>query len=113
MVQIEDFIRVYVGGVLGILVDNVGAAVLLGARTVSGSDGREYLIVGYKAYPVLCGDIVPMATEDGPSDGRCGQRARAEFGQCEWHSSERIWWGSLTEAEKIGVEKAEDEMSRW
>ena len=106
---LEEFLRTYVAGVFGILVDHVEAAERMGAKLVEGTDGREYVVIEGRAYPVLCGDIVPVQTEDwGPESGRCGQIARFD-GSCEFHGAERAWWGSLTEREKAAVERAEDE----
>jgi hypothetical protein len=109
---LEDFLRAWAAGIIGLLVDQVAAFEAAGGRIVDGSAGRSYALIGIQAYPVLCGDLVPWQTEDGPSDTRCGQRV-TRHGQCEWHAAQMDWWRSLTEAEKAAQERreAEDEMA--
>ena len=104
---LEQLLATYVAGVYGLLVDWTGQAERKGARIVQGSGGREYVLVDGKALPVLCGEIVPWMTEDGPATGRCGQRLTRN-GACEFHAAEREWWASLSEAEKAHVEREED-----
>ena len=89
-----------------ILIDHVAQ----GARVRIGPSGRAYA-VGEKgqAKLIVCGDIVPVMTEDGPETGRCGLPVHRDFGQCERHADERIWWASLTERERAGIEREEDE----
>jgi hypothetical protein len=105
--ELEGFLRVYAAGILGVLVDHVESAREMGARVVEGSHGRGYVVVGRRAYPILCGDIVRIETEDGPSDGRCGRIAQAD-GACPVHAAQRDYWQSLSEAERVAVEREED-----
>lgn len=107
---LDQMLATYVAGIYGLLVDWVEEAERKGARIVAGSAGRRYVMVGRKAYPVLCGEIVGYQTEDGPETGRCGQRVTVgDFGTCEVHGAEREYWASLTERERRAIERAEDE----
>lgn len=105
---VQAMLATYVAGIYGLLVDWVLQAEAKGARIVQGTGGREYVIVDGVAYPVLCGAIVPRVTEDGPTDGRCGQRATVD-GACAFHAAEADEWARLTERERRGIERMEDE----
>jgi hypothetical protein len=75
----------------------------------------------------LCPDLVMVDTEDGPMDGRCmrpvvevevprhfsavrGEWCEAEkvTFACEAHSQARISWMTLSEPERLEVERRED-----
>ena len=73
----------------------------------------------------LCPDLVMVDTEDGPMDGRCllpvvevtipahrhwGEDVPAEVVAfaCEGHSQQRISWMTLSEPERLEVERRED-----
>jgi hypothetical protein len=103
----EHFLRHWVAGVYGLLVDQAGAFTEAGGQIVAGSHGRSYAVVGGKAYPLLCGDIVPWQTEDGMSDGRCGKVA-VDHGQCPAHAAERDYWQDLSPREQQAIEQAEE-----
>jgi hypothetical protein len=47
----EHFLRHWVAGVYGLLVDQAGAFTEAGGQIVAGSHGRSYAVVGGKAYP--------------------------------------------------------------
>lgn len=89
-----------------ILIDHVAQD----ARVRIGPSGQAYVVGDKgKATLIVCGDIVQRVTEDGPETGRCGLPVYRDFGQCERHADERIWWASLTERERAGIERIEDE----
>lgn len=54
--------------------------------------------------PVLCGEIVMLATEDGPVDGRCGRQTYDGDFACPGHADERRAWMNETEAERAAWE---------
>lgn len=64
----------------GVLIDDLQAALLAGAREVPGPYGRWCLAIDGELVPVVCGDFDMWAEEDGPFTGRCG---------CPLHTNER------------------------
>lgn len=56
-----------------------------GTHRPSRSLGAGWAVIGTKAYPVVCSEIVRVDTEDGPVSGRCGANALARTGTCERH----------------------------
>jgi hypothetical protein len=60
--------------ITGVVTDHVGSALEAGALLHKAASGKTYLTgpKGGVAIPVLCGELVPVATEDGVIDGRCG-----------------------------------------
>jgi hypothetical protein len=68
---------------------------------------------GGKTYPVLCGELVNIDTEDGPVDGRCGEFAFAPKGEdgpwgCPGHVAQQLAWAELSESEKAYREYQEE-----
>lgn len=55
----------------GILTDHLFRAAYAGFAEVIADNGTATI----EGFPVLCGEIVLIHTEDGPIDGRCGQPA--------------------------------------
>lgn len=51
-------------------------------------DGYAYAISKYdsKHFAVLCSEIIRVDTEDGPSDGRCGENVRTGQYTCDMHA---------------------------
>src|ERR1041384_2432525 len=72
----------------GVLTDHVGAAEAAGMKVHAPRHGKATYVTGPAggtSVPVLCGEIIEIATEDGPIDGRCGRDVRpGEFG-CPGH----------------------------
>jgi hypothetical protein len=75
-----------------------------------------------------CPELVPIVTEDGPSDGRClapivtvtvppdprygeTEPTTAAFA-CEGHSAEILGWRAMPECERLAWERRQDEGSR-
>lgn len=89
-----------------ILIDHVAKD----ARVRIGPSGQAYVVSDKgRATLIVCGDIVAVATEDGPETGRCGRPVHRDFGQCAGHAAARIEWQSLTERERAEIERIEDE----
>lgn len=76
----------------GLLSDHVEAFVAAGGvvRAAASGSGRTWAVRSWDrlAIPVVCSEIIPVMTEDGPSDGRCGLDALVE-GCCKGHAAER------------------------
>lgn len=58
-----------------------------------------------KAWPVLCGELIRVVTEDGPGEGRCGAPADPNLGACEPHAERIAEWRTQTEAETLAWEQ--------
>ena len=58
-----------------------------------------------QAFPVACGDLVPIRTEDGPSDARCGLNVVGDLGACQGHAEERQGWLDMDESERCAWER--------
>lgn len=68
---------------VGVVVDHVESFVQAGGSVrPTRSGGLWAVLPDGRAYKVLCGEIIPVATEDGPSDGRCGLPVVAATGRC-------------------------------
>lgn len=79
-------------------------------RATSGSGAMWALVPSgkaVKAYPVVCGDVVPVQTEDGIVTGRCGIIATRE-GACAGHAAEMDSWREMAEAERAAWERDRD-----
>lgn len=51
------------------------------------------------AYKVLCGHLIEVYTEDGPTDGRCGHRVETDkAGACPGHAQWRDSIGSYVDS---------------
>lgn len=66
----------------GVITDHAGR---FEVRT--GRSGRPFAVdIDGRAFPLLCGEIVPWASEDGPSDRRCALRVEhADHLGCPGH----------------------------
>jgi len=72
----------------GVLADHLGAAEAAGMKVHAPRHGKATYVTGPEggyAVPVLCGEIVPIYTEDGPIDGRCGLDVRPGEFACAGH----------------------------
>lgn len=88
----------------GVLIDNLEAFVTAGGSVRVGKHGTWASLPGAAAIPVVCGDIVRIDTEDGPSDGRCGRNLDGERGACPAHADERDTWMAMSERERADWE---------
>ena len=79
----------------GLLSDHVEFFHAAGGETrqASSGSGTQWAMVGHKAYPVLCSEIIFFNDEDGPNSGRCGEIATDE-GACASHAKDRAAWRS-------------------
>lgn len=93
----------------GILVEHMTAAGLI-AHIIA--DGRLIVAIDGKVVPVLCSEVIPVTTEDGPSTGRCGIALQGDTYACPGHTAEREGWLALTEADKAIWERRADEVAR-
>ena len=98
------------GNPIGILSEHVYYAERLGGSVASDvRDRLEYVHADGERWPVVCSEIIPIWTEDGRSDGRCGKLAAdTEFGACFGHAADIRHWRSQTEAETIAWERARE-----
>lgn len=79
-------------------------------RIREGTNVRWVITDDGKAWPVLCGHLIPVVTEDGPTDGRCGQPADKDRGACDGHADEMDHWRSLSEPERAYWEREQERM---
>src|SRR5690349_6907012 len=70
---------------VGVITDHVASFVEAGGSVRNGATVVWAVLPDGKAHKVLCGEIIPVATEDGPSDGRCGFPVRPGEVMCEGH----------------------------
>jgi hypothetical protein len=70
---------------VGVIVDHLASFEAAGGRVHVAASGALWAVLpDGRAYRVLCGEIIAVATEDGPSDGRCGLPVvPAGQGRCE------------------------------
>lgn len=93
----------------GVLIDNLNRAEAAGMKVhtmairqyVTGPDGGA-------SFPVVCGDIIAVWTEDGRMDGRCGLPIVPGRGACEGHADQQEAWRGQCEAEVIAWEREVD-----
>lgn len=82
----------------GLLSEHVPSFKAVGGviRVASTGSGLRYAVLSDgRAVPVVCSDLIPITTEDGYSDGRCGANA-TEDGMCPGHAAEyRSYMSSL------------------
>ena len=57
------------------------------------------MVPGWQAFPVVCGEIVWIDTEDGRTDGRCGINVDGDKGACAAHAEERDAFMAMDESE--------------
>lgn len=91
----------------GVLFDHLEAFDAAGGevRGASSGTGRVWAIVDRRAYPVVCGELIRVDTEDGPISGRCG--LPIEVGpSCEAHAELIAQWQAQSEAETVAWEAA-------
>lgn len=91
----------------GLLVDHVMEAEHNGFRVVTLTRTRRLVCEDGKTFPVVCGDLIAVRTEDGMIDGRCGLVANLE-GACDAHAEERAAFLASTEAERIQWEQNQE-----
>ena len=89
----------------GIQTDQVYVAMQHGAVEyvlASGTLGLRFTDGSFA--PVVCGEVIPISTEDGPATGRCGGRCvGVEAYACEVHASERDAWRAMSELSLIHI----------
>jgi hypothetical protein len=74
----------------GVLAEHTESFVAAGGRHIAAASGsgRSWAVMpDGKALPVVCGHFIPVMTEDGPSDGRCGADVTVD-GHCAPHAEE-------------------------
>ena len=93
----------------GVISEHVEAFVRAGGvvRAAKSGSGAQWALVGTKAYPVLCSDIIAVDTEDGKVTGRCGLLA-TRYGACAGHADEADAWREMAEAERAAWERDRD-----
>lgn len=81
----------------GILGDHLAAA---GLEAHVIADGRQIVAIDGKIVQVLCSEVIPISTEDGPATGRCGKALRGDVYACPGHTYERESWLAMSEEDK-------------
>jgi hypothetical protein len=97
----------------GVLVDHLGQVQAAGLAVRQTTSGRLWVYdprTSEAARPVLCAEIVPVATEDGTISGRCGNPVVGDEGACPGHAAVIASWREQTEAETITWER---EVCSW
>lgn len=93
----------------GVITDHVGRAQQEGWTVHVAASGRTYISDPKgAAYPVLCGEIVHINTEDGPTDGRCGSYVYHDGIACPSHASAIERWRGTSEIERAAIERREE-----
>jgi hypothetical protein len=94
----------------GVLVDHLGTALEAGMLAHASPRGYAYVTgpKGGHSVPVLCGEIVEIWTEDGPTDGRCGCLVKAGEGACPGHWAGILSWRNASEYERCAIERKEE-----
>lgn len=94
----------------GVIVDHLRRILDAGGSTRTLASGRLVAVASDgSTAPVVCAEVVPVWTEDGPSDGRCGGPVfGAEGFACEGHTEERRGWAAMSEAERYRWEAEAD-----
>lgn len=94
---------------LGVITDHVGQAQAAGWTVHVAASGRTYISDPKgAALPVLCGEIVRIDTEDGPTDGRCGHFVDHDDIACAGHAVGINAWRNASEIERVAIEARED-----
>lgn len=78
-----------------------------GVHRPSRHEGAGWAVIDGKAVPIVCSEVVAVATEDGMVSGRCGANALAETGACETHSEVLAHWRETSERERAYTERME------
>jgi hypothetical protein len=70
------------------------------------ASGTLVVQAGRECFPVLCSEVVPIATEDGIVSGRCGGRVKGIDGfACEGHTRQIEGWREQSELDAIEWEQ--------
>ena len=92
-----------------LLIDHTDLFAAAGGTIRVGRHATWAVLPGGKAVPVVCGDLIPIQTEDGPSDARCGANVVGDLGACAGHAEERQEWRAMSEPERAAWERSRDE----
>jgi hypothetical protein len=96
-----------------LLIDHTEMFEAAGGTIRVGKHATWAVLPGGEAVPVVCGDIIRIHTEDGPSDGRCGLNVVGDLGACQGHADERQGWRDMSEAERCQWEKDHDDFPNY
>ena len=88
-----------------LVVDHTDLFVAAGGRIHVGLHATWAMVPGWQAFPVVCGEIVRIDTEDGPISGRCGCNVVGDLGACQGHAEERDGWLAMDESERCAWER--------
>lgn len=92
-----------------VLIDHTDLFVAAGGTIRVGKHATWAFLPKGAGIPVVCGDLVPVHTEDGMSDARCGLNVVGNRGACEGHADERDYYMAQSEAERAFDERQRDE----
>ena len=93
----------------GVLVDHL--RLFTGRQSVD-ADGNRVLLSPYGPadnHPVLCAEVIEIATEDGPATGRCGLNVADGDWACRGHQAAIDDYRRQSEAERAYWERRDDE----
>lgn len=94
----------------GVLTDHLGRLVEAGVDLhVTASGRRVAIFEDGSSLPILCSEIVPLYTEDGVVDGRCGRYVRNDDDACPGHQFGIDRWRNASEIERAAIERREEE----
>ena len=91
-----------------LVIDHVDLFEAAGGTIHVGKHATWAMVPGWQAFPVVCGDIVRIDTEDGPTDGRCGRNVVGDLGACQAHADERQGWLDMDESERCAWEMSRE-----
>jgi len=94
----------------GVATDHVRLALDAGYVVRVAASGRTYVAPasGGTAVPVVCGEIIQVWTEDGPTSGRCGLPVLHDACACPGHAEQIAAWRSQDDYEAAQRERTLD-----
>lgn len=96
----------------GVATDHLYLVIDAGAVVHISPSGRTYVQEGRECLPVLCGEVIEIATEDGPMSGRCGEYVYDNDLACPGHAAQ-IWaWRGESEYERFLAEQRAERAGR-
>jgi len=103
------------GCVDGVITDHVYRALDAGYVVRVAASGRTYVhpAAGGTAVPVLCGEIVPVLTEDGWTDGRCALPVMNNERGCPGHEPQIAAWADERSEQYVDDRADENEYGLW
>ena len=93
----------------GVLTEHQTGFIAAGGVVRVEADGTSAaLLPSGRVYPMVCGSIIMVDTEDGPVSGRCGVPATRD-GACDRHAAEAEEWATASERTRSAWEREESD----